>query len=68
MTVRQKRAIGYHIRQKEYRSMDRLIQDYRLTDDFLNSGYKTKRWFLRSLLGKDKNLDENIFKAMRGKY
>lgn len=48
MTIKQKRAIGYHIRQKEEENRTYFLIWKDLLEDFENSKYKLKIWYIRN--------------------
>lgn len=50
MTISQKRAIGYAIRERESASMWDFVNDHNLATAFYESGYKLIRWFLKAYL------------------
>lgn len=48
MTIRQKRAIGYAIRQRERENQLYFIMYKNLLDDFNSSKYKSTLWYIKS--------------------
>lgn len=77
MTVSQKRAIYYSYREKRNASIDNFLYDNDLMQDFIDSGYTSKVWFIRHLIKsyegerrwiKVDNLCRDAIKALAGKY
>lgn len=59
MTISQKRAIGYAIRERGSLSMWDFLNDHNLATAFYESGYKSIRWFLKAYLrGIEKEIEQ----------
>lgn len=50
MTISQKRAIYYSYRDKRNASIDDFLNDNGLMDEYLDSKYKSKTWFIKDLM------------------
>lgn len=48
MTVSQKRAIGYTIRERERKNQEYFLVWKNLLDDFKSSRYKSMLWYIKS--------------------
>ena len=77
MTVSQKRAIYYSYREKRNASIDNFLHDNDLMQEFINSGYTSKVWFIKKLIKSYEtdrkwinvdNLRRDAIKAIAGKY
>ena len=77
MTISQKRAIYYSYRDKRNASIDDFLNDNNLMDEYLDSDYKSKTWFIKNLIKRlesDRkyievnNLYIKAWNALRGDY
>lgn len=50
MTISQKRAIYYSYKAKRDASIDNFLNDNDMMHEFLESGYTSKTWFIKSLI------------------
>lgn len=77
MTISQKRAIYYSYKAKRDASIDNFLHDNDLMQEFVDSGYTSKTWFIKHLIKSYEadrkwinvdNLCRDAIKALAGKY